>query len=59
VAQDEPGAATRPVSYFTVENNFLPAARGIGVQAAEFLAVSPKAAAVMRSAIDKSYKTVI
>jgi hypothetical protein len=36
------------VSYFTVEKNFLPAARGIGVQAAEFLAASPKAAAVMR-----------
>jgi hypothetical protein len=28
-AHDEPGAARRPVSYFTVEKIFLPAARGI------------------------------
>jgi hypothetical protein len=47
LAQDEPGAATRPVNYFTVEKNFL-GAREIGAQAAEFLAASPKAAAVMR-----------
>jgi hypothetical protein len=35
------------VNYFTVEKNFL-GAREIGAQAAEFLAASPKAAAVMR-----------
>jgi hypothetical protein len=46
-AHDEPGAARRPVSYFTVEKFFCRRLGEFGAQAAEFLADLLKAAAVM------------
>jgi hypothetical protein len=48
-----------PVTYFTVEKNFLPAARGAdrrcwGINA-QFLTALPNAAATRSSSIDKNY----